>query len=325
MLMKISILGTGAFGMALASVFHDNKCSIKMWTNNEDEMNMLLSKRKSDKIDYDIPSDIVISTDMEKVVNDTDIIVMAVPAKYVGDTSKVLNKYYKKSQVICIASKGIEQNSCLFLYDVIRNNINTPNIGVISGGTFAVDIIKKVPVGFSLASRSNYSNEIITKAMENDYVKLRHTRDIIGTEICGSIKNVIAIAAGMLDGMGYPISTSTMFITESLHDIKALIKTLGGDKNTILSFAGFGDILLTCTSVKSRNYTLGRLIGEGKSKEEVDNYIESTTIEGLYTLYSIKKLLKNRKIKMPIINLIYDIIVNEKEPSNLAKFLIEKE
>ena len=325
MLMKISILGTGAFGMALASVFHDNKCSIKMWTNNEDEMNMLLSKRKSDKIDYDIPSDIVISTDMEEVVNDTDIIVMAVPAKYVGDTSKVLNKYYKKSQVICIASKGIEQNSCLFLYDVIRNNINTPNIGVISGGTFAVDIIKKVPVGFSLASRSNYSNEIITKAMENDYVKLRHTRDIIGTEICSSIKNVIAIAAGMLDGMGYPISTSTMFITESLHDIKALIKTLGGDKNTILSFAGFGDILLTCTSVKSRNYTLGRLIGEGKSKEEVDNYIESTTIEGLYTLYSIKKLLRNKKIKMPIINLIYDIIVNEKEPSNLAKFLIEKE
>ncbi len=189
----------------------------------------------------------------------------------------------------------------------------------------AVDIIKKVPVGFSLASRSNYSKEIITKAMENDYVKLRHTRDIIGTEICGSIKNVIAIAAGMLDGMGYPISTSAMFITESLHDIKALIKTLGGDKNTILSFAGFGDILLTCTSVKSRNYTLGRLIGEGKSKEEVDKYIESTTIEGLYTLYSIKKLLRNKKIKMPIINLIYDIIVNEKEPSNLAKFLVEKE
>lgn len=323
--MKISILGTGAFGMALASIFHDNKYNIKMWTNNEDEMNMLLSKRKSDKIDYDIPSDIVISTDMEKVVNDTDIIVMAVPAKYVGNTSKVLNKYYKKKQVICVASKGIEQNSCLFLYDVIRNNINTPNIVVISGGTFAVDIIKKVPVGFSLASRSNYSKEIIAKAMVNDYVKLRHTRDIIGTEICGSIKNVIAIAAGMLDGMGYPISTSTMFITESLHDIKTLIKTLGGDKNTILSFAGFGDILLTCTSVKSRNYTLGRLIGEGKSKEEVDKYIESTTIEGLYTLYSIKKLLRNKKIKMPIINLIYDIIVNEKEPSNLAKFLIEKE
>ena len=111
----------------------------------------------------------------------------------------------------------------------------------------------------------------------------------------------------------------------NLYDIKALIKTLGGNKKTILSFAGFGDILLTCTSTKSRNYTLGKLIGEGKSKEEINNYIKNTTIEGLYTLYSIKKLLRNKKIKMPIINLIYDIIVNEKEPSNLTKFLIEKE
>jgi len=213
----------------------------------------------------------------------------------------------------------------VFIYDIIRNNIDTLNIGVISGGTFAEDIINNVPIGFSLASRSNYTKNIITKAMANDYVKIRHTRDIIGTEICGSIKNVIAIASGMLDGMGYPISTSTMFITESLHDIKALIKALGGNKKTILSFAGFGDILLTCTSTKSRNYTLGKLIGEGKSKEEINNYIKNTTIEGLYTLYSIKKLLRNKKIKMPIINLIYDIIVNEKEPSNLTKFLIEKE
>lgn len=311
--------------MALASIFYNNKCNIKMWTNSEDEMNTLLRNRKSDKINYNIPSGIIISTDMKEVVLNTDIIVVAVPAKFVDSTSKELNKYFKSNQVICIASKGIEQGSCLFLYDIIRNNIDTSNIGVISGGTFAEDIINRVPIGFSLASRSNYTRNIITKAMANDYVKIRHTRDIIGTEICGSIKNVIAIAAGMIDGMGYPISTSTMFITESLHDIKSLIKALGGNKKTILSFAGFGDILLTCTSTKSRNYTLGKLIGEGKSKEEIDNYIESTTIEGLYTLHSIKKLLRNKKIKMPIINLIYDIIVNEKEPSNLTKFLIEKE
>ena len=111
----------------------------------------------------------------------------------------------------------------------------------------------------------------------------------------------------------------------SLHDIKALIKALGGNKKTILSFAGFGDLLLTCTSVKSRNYTLGKIIGEGKSKEEINKYIESTTIEGLYTLKSIKKLLRNKKIKMPIIDLIYDIIINDKEPSELKRFLIEKE
>ena len=142
--MKISILGTGAFGMALASIFYNNKCNIKMWTNSEDEKDMLIKNRKSDKINYNIPSDIIISTDMKEVVLNTDITVVAIPAKFVGSTSKELNKYFKSNQVICIASKGIEQNSCLFLYDIIRNNIDTLNIGVISGGTFAEDIINNV-------------------------------------------------------------------------------------------------------------------------------------------------------------------------------------
>lgn len=323
--MKIGILGTGAYGMALASIFEHNKCNVMMWTNNEEEKDLLLKERKSNKIDYTIPNNISISTDIKSVIENTTIIVIAVPAKVVGSVCSQFKDYFNEKQVICIASKGIEQDTCLFLYDVVKNNIKTNNIAVISGGTFAVDIVKKVPVGLSLATKSNYAKELIIKTMQNEYVKLRYTKDIIGTEICGSIKNVIAIASGMIDGMGYPESTSTMFITESLHDIKELIKALGGDSKTILSFAGFGDLLLTCTSVKSRNYTLGKIIGENKSREEIDKYIENTTIEGLYTLKSIKKLLKNKKIKMPIINLIYDIIIDKKEPEELVKFLIEKE
>lgn len=323
--MNVAIIGTGAYGMALASVFYDNKCNVKMWTNSKNEMDMLLESGKSDKVDFVIPKDILISTDMNEVVCDTELIMIAIPAMFLDSTSKMLKKYYDKKQVICIASKGIEQNTCRFLYDVVRDNINTSNIAIISGGTFAVDIVYKVPIGLSLATRSNTARGVLLKYMQNDYVKLRHTRDIVGTEICGTIKNVIAISAGMLDGMGYPISTSSMFITESLHDIKALIKALGGNKKTILSFAGFGDLLLTCTSVKSRNYTLGKIIGEGRDKKEIDKYIEATTIEGLYTLKSIKKLLRNKKIKMPIIDLTYDIIINDKDPSELKKFLIEKE
>ena len=323
--MNIAIIGTGAYGMALASIFYDNKCNIKMWTNSDEEMNMLLKSGKSDKVDFIIPKDIVISTDMKEVIEDANIIMIAIPAKFLDSTSKIINKYYKNKQVICIASKGIEQNTCRFLYDVIRENIKTSNIAIISGGTFAVDIVYKVPIGLSLATKSNYARDLIISAMENDYVKLRPTKDIIGTEICGSIKNVIAIASGMIGGMGYPESTSTMFITESLHDIKELIKALGGDSKTILSFAGFGDLLLTCTSTKSRNYTLGKIIGEKRPREEIDKYIESTTIEGLYTFMAIKKLLKNKKIKMPIINFIYDIIIDKKEPDTLIKFLIEKE
>ena len=323
--MKVAISGTGAYGMALASIFYDNKCSIKMWTNSEEERKLLLKEGKSDKVDFVIPKDIIISTDMKEVVDKANLIMIAIPAKFLDTTNKELKKYYNSKQVICIASKGIEQHTCRFLYDVIRDNIRTSNIAIISGGTFAVDIVYKVPIGLTLATKSNYAKDVVIKGMRNDYVKLRHTRDVIGTEICGAIKNVIAISSGILDGMGYPISTSSMFITESLHDIKDLIKALGGSKKTILSFAGFGDLLLTCTSVKSRNYTLGKIIGEGKSKEEIDKYIESTTIEGLYTLMSIRKLIKNKKIKMPIIDLTYDIIINGKSPDELKSFLNKKE
>lgn len=324
--MKIAILGTGAYGLALANMFNQNDNDIVLWTRFNEEKKLLEKNRQIKSLpNVTLPLDFKYSCNMKEAIKDRDLIVMAVPAGAVNDVSMELAKYYKKNQHICIASKGIEQNSCLFVADVLKKYIKTRNLAVISGGTFAIDMYKECPLGLSLATKNKETEYILKQSLQNKYLKLRTTNDIIGIEICGSIKNVIAIASGMLSGMGYPDSTSCMFITESLNDIKNLIKSLGGNKNTILSFAGFGDLLLTCTSVKSRNYTLGRLIGEGKSKEEVDKYIESTTIEGLYTLYSIKKLLKNRKIKMPIINLIYDIIVNEKEPSNLAKFLIEKE
>ena len=322
--MKVAILGTGAYGMALASIFYNNKLKVSMWTNSEEEKELLLSNGKSNKIDYVIPKDIIISTDMKEVIDGSSLIVIVVPSKFVRSTTRELKKYYN-NQVICIASKGLEDTTRMLLYDVVRSEINTSNIGVISGGTFAVDIVKKVPIGLSVASRSKMAREIIIKSMKNNYVKLRPTRDVIGTEICGSIKNVIAIASGMIDGMGYPVSTSSLLITEALNDIKNLSHALGGSKKTILSFAGFGDILLTCTSDKSRNYSLGKLIGSGASKDEINKYIESTTIEGLNTLVSIKKLLSNRKIKMPIINLIYNIIYGDKSPEELSNFLIKKE
>lgn len=322
--MKIGILGAGAYGMAMASVFDNNGHKIKIWSNSEEEVNLLLTNHKSNKIDYIIPDDFVITTDMKLVVMDADIIVIAVPSEFVRNVCMELNKYFKEEQIICIASKGIENNSCLFMDDVVRQCIKTDNIAVISGGTFAEDMVKEVPVGLTLATKSKLAGDIILKAMENDYVKIQITDDIIGTEICGSIKNVFAIAAGMLEGMKYPESTKSLFMTEVIKDIKFLIKSLGGKEETILSFAGIGDILLTCSSSKSRNYTLGKMIGEERERQEIKKYIDSSTIEGLYTLNSIKKLLNDKEIEMPIIDLISDIIMGKKNLIELNNFLKKK-
>ena len=325
--MNIGIIGTGAYGLALAIQFNENRNNkVRMWTKFEEEKNEIVTYRQNKKVlpGVKIPKEIEISTNMEEVVKSSDIIVIAVPAAFVGDVSKEIKKYYNKNQQFVLASKGIERGSCLFVDEIFKKYIKTKNYCVISGPSFAVDIVTDCPIGLTIASERKKTIKIVRKALENDTIRLRESDDIIGVEICGSIKNVIAIAAGILDGMGYPESTQAMFITESLNDIKELIAKLGGDKDTILTYAGFGDLLLTATSKKSRNYSYGRLLGQKLPKKEIDDYVNNTTIEGLYTIKSIYKLLKHRRVRIPIINLIHDIIENKKKVEELPRFLIIK-
>ena len=322
--MKVAILGSGAYGLALASRLLMNQNDIEMWTYSKEQKKELVETRTSSKLpNYKIPKEIKITTSMKKAVNNSKIIIIAVPAFAVDDISKQLAKYIKSTQHILIATKGIEQDTCKFLTDVVLDYINTNKLAVISGPTFAVDIIKDVPIGLSLGTTNELTRKTIIQAFANPKTKLRPTLDIIGIEICGAIKNVMAIASGMLEGMNVPDSTKALFLTEALNDIKEIIDVLGGNKKTILSFAGFGDILMTCTSQNSRNFTFGKMLGSGK-KEEAIKYRENTTIEGLYTLKSIQKLLQNTGACIPIIDLIYDIIYNEKSNEEMLKFLIEK-
>lgn len=323
--MKITILGTGAYGLALATMANMNNNKIIMWTKSDSELEELRSHHTNNRVlpDYVMANDIEYTNDLKNAVQDAELIIYAVPAGAVDSVSKELANYYTQ-QHLCIASKGIEQDTCLFVDDVVKKYIDTNKISVISGPSFAIDIVKKVPIGLSLATKNKQTEQIVRKALQNEVLKLRETDDIIGIEICGSVKNIIAIAAGMIEGMGLPESTQAMFITEALHDMKEIIKALNGNPKTILSFAGFGDLLLTATSVKSRNFRFGKMIGENNPKELIEEFKNNTTIEGLYTLKSIYKLLDNRKVDIPIINLIYDIIFNEKNPKEIQKFLIEK-
>ena len=325
--MNIGIIGTGAYGLALAIQFNENRNNkVRIWTKFEEEKNEIVTYRQNKKVlpGVKIQKEIEISTNMEEVVKSSDIIVIAVPAAFVGDVSKEIKRYYNKNQQFVLASKGIERGSCLFVDEIFKKYIKTKNYCVISGPSFAVDIVTDCPIGLTIASERKKTIKIVRKALENDTIRLRESDDIIGVEICGSFKNVIAIAAGILDGMGYPESTQAMFITESLNDIKELIAKLDGDKNTILTYAGFGDLLLTATSKKSRNYSYGRLLGQKLPKKEIDDYVNNTTIEGLYTIKSIYKLLKHRRVRIPIINLIHDIIENKKKVEELPRFLIIK-
>lgn len=322
--MKVGVLGAGAYGLALTHILVNNKVEVTMWTHDENERKILDEKRESKKLNgYKIPNEIKFTCDLNEAVKDKDLIVMAIPAFAFEDVTIKLSKYIKRNQPVLIATKGIQQNTCLFLNDVFAKYLKN-SIAVISGPTFAVDIIKDSPVGFSLATRSHKTEMIIRECFQNSTTKFRRTKDIVGIEICGSIKNVMAIASGMLEGMGVTDSTRALFLTESMNDIKELIDALGGKKKSILSFAGFGDILMTCTSKNSRNFSFGYLIGSGAASEEINKYLETTTVEGMYTLKSIHKLVRRKKVKMPIINLIHDIIEGKKDKEEMLKFLISK-
>ena len=310
--MKVGILGSGAYGIALASILVKNGKSVIMWSHSVEEKELLIKTRRSSKLKgYVVPNEIVFTNNMEEVILNVDLVIFAVPAFAFEDTVIRIKNVISRKTPVLIATKGIQQDTCLFLHDVFRKYCRN-KLGVISGPTFADDIVKDVPIGLTLATKNRRLEEVVRKCFENDKTKFRKSRDIIGVEICASVKNVMAIASGMLEGMGVTDSTRALFLTESMNDIKELIHALGGRKKTILSFAGFGDILMTCTSKTSRNFSFGYLIGKGASQEEIDEYLAKTTVEGMYTLKSIHKLVRKKKVKMPIINLIHNIIIGKK-------------
>lgn len=323
--MKISVIGTGIYGIALSLDMASNGHQVIMWTENDELAEHFLEKHDLKPItDAIIPDSIKVTSDLKEALENVDFVVLATSAKYVRITCQNMKKYFNTLTPICIASKGIENDTYSFLSDIVRSELKAKHIAVISGPTFAVDLINTEPVGLSVAVTSNKACKYTSLAFANERVKLRENRDLYGTQLCGSIKNVIAIASGMLDGLGFSESTRAFLITESMHDIKELLEKMECNPKTIMSFAGIGDLMLTAGSPKSRNYRYGKLLGERKSKEEIDDYLKHNTTEGYYTLLSIKGLTKNRKIKMPIINIIYDIAINHKDPEELVDFLITK-
>ena len=324
--MKVGLFGCGAYGMALSSILIENKCDVTMWTKFEEEKKLLEKTRQNEKLipNFKISSKIKLTTSVEKCIKGQDLLIVAIPAAFIDDLALEMEPFIKNNHII-IATKGIEQDTGLFINQILEKYLDTTNIAVMSGPSFAVDLITKMPAGLSLASKKIRTRELAKQALQNKYIKLRETRDVIGVEICGSIKNVIALSAGMLDGMNANDSTKAMFLTEAMHDMEEILESFGAMRRTVTSFSGIGDLFLTCTSTKSRNFSFGKLIGEKRSKEELDEYLKNTTVEGFYTLESIYKLLKNKKVSIPIIDLIYDIAVEGQNPEELLTFLVEKQ
>ena len=308
--MNITILGCGAYGLALSQMFKENNCHITMWSKIKEEVTTLKDKYP----------DLLFTNNLKEAISNTELLVIAIPIEYLESTMIELKPFYHKQDIL-IASKGISQHNSLFATEIINKYITPSNIGVISGGTFAIDMMNKKVMGLTLATKSNIITAKVMKSLKCKYLDIEESDDLIGVQICGSIKNIMAIGCGILNGLDYPESTNCLFLTKAIYEIRDLIIALDGNKDTIMSYAGLDDIIMTCSSVKSRNYTLGKMLGSNTNKEEIDNYINTTTIEGLYTTKSIYNLIKEKNINSPIINLMYDILYNNKNIDIIIHYL----
>lgn len=306
--MKICILGTGAYGLALAVALNKSN-DITMWTKFEEEKNIIDSNHMYERVlpKVIIPNNIYITTSIEEAVRDKDLIIIAIPVKFIDNTCRDLEKYYN-NQCLCIASKGID-DTLLFMHQILEKYFPINNITVISGASFAIDTVKEYPIGLTVAGKNGIAIDKVKLAFSNTNIRLQETNDMIGVEICGSIKNVVALGCGILDGIGVTESTKAKFITEALQGIVSLIQACGGNYKTVISYSGIGDLILTCTSTKSRNFSLGKIIAT-QDKGLIKEYINNHTVEGLNTLNTIIRLMNTVNLDIPIFRNIHNVIYN---------------
>lgn len=324
--MNITILGAGAYALALALRFNKNKNKVIIWSAVKEEIDTLTKTKMNERAlpGIKMPNNFVYVTNAKKAIEGSNIVVIAVATRFLSSVCDEIKPYVKNKHIV-IASKGIEQGTNMFASNIVKTKLKTKKLCTISGPSFAKDMASDELIGLSLATTNNKTKQIVMNALSSDTLKIRVTNDFLGVELCGTLKNIIAVASGMLDGMKVSESTKAMFLTESINDTRKLIKKLGGNEKTIMSFSGFGDILLSCTSSSSRNYTYGKLLGSGASKKELEDYLKSNTVEGVYTLKSIYGLIKSRRVKMPFIDFVYDVVFGYRKSNDIISFLKEKE
>lgn len=317
--MNIVILGAGAYGLALANILSD-KNKVTVYSVKQEEIDNLNKTYKNNIIlpNVELSKNITFTAD-DDVIRNADLIVIAIPTNYIDEVIKNIKHKINKNTKICIATKGINKNLNKFPYEIVKQETKNKNIYILSGPSFAIDTAKKEKIILTLAGNKA---EQIKDIFPENYVKIETTKDIIGTQVCGTIKNIFAIASGILEGMNASDSTKAAFLTKVINETNDIILKLNGTKNTILNACGIGDILLTCTSKNSRNFSLGYLIGQNEDKTKIQNYINNTTVEGLEALISIKEVLKTRNINNEIINLIYNVIYNNEDINKLLKYIV---
>lgn len=305
--MKISILGTGVFSLAMAINMANNKNNnIMMWSEDKNLVKEFMEKHTLSKIklDCEIPDNINVSNDYQEVLNNADIIFIIPSIKYLKGLLLDVKPYIKKNIPLVLGTKGI--NEGFFAINIVNNILKNPSY-LMLGATYAQDVANNDLIGFTIGYKSKKGINLVKKALELDNVVLDFKQDYLGLSICSVLKNIYAIGSGILSGLGYHTSTNALYLKEVFKELAIVLKKCKANE-VLVSSAGFADLIATCSASESRNFTFGKLLGSKALKKDINTFIKNNTIEGYSSLEEMNDFLKKKNINTPIFDSIYGIV-----------------
>lgn len=323
--MKIGILGAGSWGTALTALLSSNGHDVTVWSVDKAEIEMLTDCRehKTKLPGVIIDKSVLFTTEAAVAVKDADMLVMVVPSPYIRSTSKTIAPYVSNGQLIVNVSKGIEENTLMTLTDVISDEIPYARVGVLSGPSHAEEVGRRLPTTVVVSAGDERTALFIQDAFMNDFFRVYTSPDMIGIELGGALKNVIALAAGIADGLGCGDNTKAALITRGIAEITRLGMAMGGQLETFSGLSGIGDLIVTCASKHSRNRKAGYLMGQGKSYREAMDEV-SMVVEGVYSAKAALMLSKKYNIEMPIVEIINKVLFEDYNASFAMRDLLTR-
>ena len=324
---KVGILGAGTFGIALAKLLAEKGVDVTVYSHSKDKVIKLRETNRHERfLDIPLPTSIKYTSEISEAVIAKNIVLFALPSTTIREVARSIKPYVSDKQIIVDVSKGIEKDSLLTLSEVIKQELDNDSLKyvVLSGPTHAEEVILDMPTAIVSASLDLESAKHIQEVFASSFFRVYTNSDIKGIEICGALKNIMAIAAGISDGLGYGDNAKAALITRGLQEIKRLGSMIGCTNETFFGLAGIGDLIVTCTSSHSRNNRCGYLIGQGKSVKEAKEEI-GMVVEGLNALPAALKLANKYNVEMPITNMLSEVVYNNLDPRIAVNKLFERE
>ena len=323
--MKAAVIGSGGWGTALALVLVENGHDVTVWCRRSEQCELMKGTRENPHLKgAPLPEELKLTADMSDI-SGCEVLVLATPSFAVRDTVRRLKPHLRPGAVLVLVSKGIERGSSLLLHQVVEQEAEGHPVVVLSGPSHAEEVARGLPTAVVVASEDRRSAELAQDLFMNSKLRIYTSPDVVGVEVSAAMKNVIALCAGCIDGMGLGDNTKAMLMTRGLTEIARLGVAMGAKKETFAGLAGVGDLIVTCTSVHSRNNRAGRMIGRGVPVEQAVAGLNGAVVEGYYAAASAHELAQKAGVEMPITTGAYAVLYENDDPHIVLHRLMNRE